>query len=94
MAIIKRKVSELPSATTTEGLLVLGVDAITNESVKADMELLRGNTAYQEWLKTNPGATYEQWIAMLKQPASDAATALRETSFRFQDGKLYLNTSL
>lgn len=39
----KVKVSELPRATTTIGLIVLGVDG-NNGSCYADMELLRGNT--------------------------------------------------
>nr|WP_129729895.1 hypothetical protein [Parabacteroides goldsteinii] len=39
----KVKVSELPRATTTIGLIVLGVDG-NNDSCSADMELLRGNT--------------------------------------------------
>ena len=39
----KVKVSELPKATTTIGLIVLGVDG-NNDSCYADMELLRGNT--------------------------------------------------
>lgn len=39
----KVRVSELPKATTTIGLIVLGVDG-NNDSCYADMELLRGNT--------------------------------------------------
>lgn len=39
----KIRVSELPKATTTIGLIVLGVNG-DNDSCYADMELLRGNT--------------------------------------------------
>lgn len=39
----KVRVSELPRATTTIGLIVLGVNG-NNDSCYADMELLRGNT--------------------------------------------------
>ena len=40
--IVKIKVSELPSATTLEGLQILGVDTSNNRSVRAAMSLLRG----------------------------------------------------
>lgn len=41
--IKKIKVSELPYATSLEGLSVLGVDAVSNKSVQASMNLLQGN---------------------------------------------------
>lgn len=40
--ILKIKVSQLPSATTLEGLQILGVDTTNNRSVRAAMSLLRG----------------------------------------------------
>lgn len=82
MPIKKVKVSQLPKATTTDGLKVLGVD-IQNQSVQAEMELLRGNkgeTAYELWLLEpgNKGKTFEEYIAFNRQPATDAANELRQ----------------
>lgn len=42
MSIRKLKISELPKATTIDGLTVLGVNG-NNESVYADMPMLKGN---------------------------------------------------
>lgn len=44
MELLMRKVSTLPAATTLEGLIVLGVDGVTNKSCKVGIELLKGNT--------------------------------------------------
>lgn len=82
MPIKKIKVSELPKASSTDGLKVLGVD-IQNQSVQAEMELLRGNkgeSAYELWLLEpgNEGKSYEQYITFNQQPAIDAANEIRE----------------
>ena len=45
----KVRVSDLPRATTTVGLIVLGVDG-NNDSCFADMELLRGNTGATQFI--------------------------------------------
>jgi len=82
MAIKKIKVSQLPIAQTTSGLSVLGVDE-KNQSVQAQMELLRGNkgdSAFQLW-KNEPGnesKSYEDYLAYNRQPATEAATGLTE----------------
>lgn len=77
MAVSKIRVSELPQATSTNGLVVLGVQG-NNQSVKADMELLRGNTgdsAFDLWIKQpeNAGKTYQDYLNYNRQPATDAA---------------------
>lgn len=58
--------------------IAFGVDRTTNESAWADMELLKGNTAFQEWKDKNPGKTYEDWIALLQEPARNAADGVDE----------------
>lgn len=73
MAIIKKKVSETRRATTTNGLIILGVEESTNDNVHADMELLRGNTASAEWIERNPGKTYADYIILLQLPAKEMA---------------------
>lgn len=80
MAIKKIKVSQLPIAETTEGLSVLGVDR-NNQSVQAEMELLRGNkgdSAFTLWLLEpgNEDKTYDDYLAYNRQPAIDAAIEL------------------
>lgn len=80
MAIKKIKVSQLPIAETTEGLSVLGVDS-KNQSVQAEMELLRGNkgeSAFELWLMEpgNEDKSYEDYLAYNRQPATDAANEL------------------
>ena len=47
--------------------IAFGVDRVTNESAWADMESLRGNTAFQEWQDKNPGKTYDDWIKLLQE---------------------------
>ncbi|MCD8262993.1 MAG: hypothetical protein LUD02_01600 [Tannerellaceae bacterium] len=42
------------------------------------MPLLRGNTASEEWIKKNPGKTYEDWLEKLQEPAREAAAEIRE----------------
>jgi len=82
MATKKIKVSQLPRASSTSGLNVLGVDG-SNQSVRADMELLRGNkgeNAFQLW-KMEPGngsKTYEDYLAYNREPATEAAKTLGE----------------
>lgn len=56
MALKKIKVSGLPSATSLEGLNVLGIDGATNKSAKVSIELLRGNTGVTPALSFNIGA--------------------------------------
>lgn len=56
--------------------IAFGVDRVTNESAWADMESLRGNTAFQEWQDKNPGKTYDDWIALLQEPAKNAADGI------------------
>ncbi|MEG1794614.1 MAG: collagen-like protein, partial [Rikenellaceae bacterium] len=46
MSIRKLKISELPKANTINGLIVLGVNG-NNESVYADMSMLKGNQGIQ-----------------------------------------------
>lgn len=58
--------------------IAFGVDRVTNESAWADMESLRGNTAFQEWLDKNPGKTYDDWIKLLQEPAQTAADGIDE----------------
>jgi len=43
MTIRKVKVSALPEATTLSGLIVLGIDGVTNQSAKVPILLLKGN---------------------------------------------------
>lgn len=80
MAIKKVKVSQLPKATTTSGLKVLGVDG-SNQSVQAEMEILRGNkgdSAFDLW-KMQPGntdKTYDDYLAFNRQPAEEAASEM------------------
>lgn len=56
--------------------IAFGVDRVTNESAWADMESLRGNTAFQEWQDKNPGKTYDDWIVLLQAPAQEAADGI------------------
>lgn len=56
MALKKIKVSGLPSATSLEGLNVLGIDGATNKSAKVSIELLRGNTGATPALSFTIGA--------------------------------------
>ena len=67
MSRIKIKVSELPSATTIDGLHTLGVDN-ANKSVKVPIALLKGNQG--------DAFTYADFsaaqIAELQRPATDA----------------------
>ena len=58
--------------------IAFGVDRVTNESAWADMESLRGNTAFQEWQDKNPGKTYDDWIKLLQEPAQTAADGIDE----------------
>ena len=58
--------------------IAFGVDRVTNESAWADMESLRGNTAFQEWQDKNPGKTYDDWIKLLQEPAQTAADCIDE----------------
>ena len=84
MAIVKKKVSETRKATTTKGLIILGVELPTNDNVHADMELLRGNTASAEWIDKNPGKTYEDYISLLQQPAKEMADEGRKHYVLFE----------
>lgn len=84
MAIVKKKVSETRKATTTKGLIILGVELPTNDNVHADMELLRGNTASAEWIDKNPGKTYEDYISLLQQPAKEMADEGRKQYVLFE----------
>lgn len=73
MPIKKKRITEFEKATSTDNLVILGVDKDTNYNMYADMELLRGNTASTEWIAKNPGKTYDDYLAYLRQPAQDAA---------------------
>lgn len=91
MAVSKIRVSELPRATTTNGLVVLGVQS-NNRSVQADMELLRGNTgdnAFELWLKQpgNSEKTYEDYLAYNRQPATDAAESVSRLEARIEESE-------
>lgn len=86
MDIIKIKVSDTPKIPDTrlKGFKVLGLDPVTNDNAHAEMEQLRGNTAFAEWEQKNPGKTYEDWIKKLQEPAVQAAkeaeTAIRDAN--------------
>jgi len=56
-----------------------------NESVHVDMEQLRGNTAFVEWQKRNPGKTYDDWIELLQEPANEAAKKADDATDRLND---------
>ena len=73
--IEKKKVTDfnkVPDGNLSK-YIAFGVDRVTNESAWADMESLRGNTAFQEWQDKNPGKTYDDWIVLLQAPAQEAA---------------------
>ncbi|GEM_PF-3606201 len=97
MATRKVKVSELPFAKSTTGLTVLGVDG-ENQSVQADMELLRGNkgdSAFQLWLEQpgNAGKTYQDYLAFNRQPATDAANEMLQYKSKVEGDFALLKTS-
>ncbi len=80
MAIKKVKISELPKATNIDNLKILGVDG-NNQSVQAEMDILRGNdgqSAFEQWRDKagNAGKSFNDFLAYLRQPANDAAEAL------------------
>lgn len=78
MTIRKIKVSALPTATSFVGLNVLGIDSLNN-SVKAPMSVLQGNSAYQSWLAQpgNAGKTEAEFVEWIRSTAAaDAAAAL------------------
>lgn len=75
------KVSQLPPASHLDGLWVLGLDD-DNNSVKTSITLLRGNKgddAFETWKKHpgNENKTYDDWVEFNKQPATDAASEVR-----------------
>ncbi|MFA5849937.1 MAG: SGNH/GDSL hydrolase family protein [Bacteroidales bacterium] len=55
MTLVKKKVSQLPAASTLVGLIVLGIDSLTNKSCKVTIDLLKGNKGDTG----NTGATLE-----------------------------------
>ena len=76
--IEKKKVTDfnkVPDGNLSK-YIAFGVDRVTNESAWADMESLRGNTAFQEWQDKNPGKTYDDWIVLLQAPAQEAADGI------------------
>lgn len=65
------KVSELPDATSLDGLEVLGVDVSTNKSVKVSTALFgvpgpSGESSYQIAVKNGFQGTEVEWLASLK----------------------------
>nr|DAU31126.1 MAG TPA: hypothetical protein [Caudoviricetes sp.] len=78
--IEKKKVTDFNKVSdgNLSRYIAFGVDRVTNESAWADMESLRGNTAFQEWQDKNPGKTYDDWIKLLQEPAQTAADGIDE----------------
>lgn len=72
----KIKISQLPVATSLDGLWIFGKGPGT-QNVRASMSLLRGNTAFYEWQQRNPGKTYADWIKLLQEPAQLAADGIQ-----------------
>jgi len=83
MAIVKKRVSELPYVQNTLNFEAFVLDRTTNQSAKISAERLRGNTgdsAFDLWLKQpgNAGKSYEDYLAYNRQPATEAAERISQ----------------
>ena len=85
MRIFKTKVSELPLADNIDNLEVLGLDATTNKSVRANMTQLRGNKGDQgvpgpKGPKGDPGSSTQRIVSIGNFTFFDPATDLIDTN--------------